>query len=111
MMTFTSSADLLRLQQTHPAHPVITTLANGLFTNPLDNDPVTVALMEPYDNEHPLAELFDAEDVTLEGILEQGGMFLIALQTEYDYGLIIVAPDEDWLSGSLRRCIKENLYN
>ena len=108
MMTFTSSADLSRLQHNDSAHPVISTLTSNLFT---DNDPVTIALMEPHDAHHPLAEFFDAEDVSLEGILEQGGMFLIALQTEYDYGLIIVAPDEEWLGDKLRRCIEDNLYN
>ena len=108
MMTFTSSADLSRLHRTDPAQPVITRLAHGLFS---DTQPVTVALMEPHDIDNPLTELGDAEDVTLEGIIEQENMFLVALQTAYGYGIVLAIPDEDWLSAHLRLCIEENLYN
>ena len=52
MMTFKSSADLLRLQQTDPAQPVITELANGLFS---DTDPVTITLMQSHDVDPALA--------------------------------------------------------
>ena len=105
MMTFTSSADLARLQQTDPAQPVIAKLVHGL----INNGPVTVALMQPHDTDPPLAELCSADDVTLEGVLEQHGMYLIALQTIYHYGLVFVIPDAEWLSGELRRCIELNL--
>ena len=108
MMTFQSSADLSRLQQTDPARPVITKLANGLFS---ETDPVTIALMQPDDTDPHLTDMCSAEDVTLEGIIERGGLFLIALKTEYGYGVIFVIPNEDWLNGSLRLCIEENLYN
>ena len=43
MMTFSSRADAARLHKTDPAHPVITKLADGLFS---DTQPVTVALMD-----------------------------------------------------------------
>ncbi len=108
MMTFKSSADVARLHKTDLAHPVITKLADGLF---LDTQPVTIALMEPHDVDPPLADLCSTEDVTLEGIIEQGGIFLIALQTHYGYGLVLAIPDADWLTGELRLCIKENLYH
>jgi len=108
MMVFNSSADLLRLQETDPARPVINKLANGLFT---DTQPVTVALMEPHDIGHPLAQLSNAEDVTLEGIIERENMFLIVLETDYGFGIILVVPNEDWLSGELYQCIEENLYH
>ena len=85
MMTFQSSADLSRLQQTDPARTVITKLANGLFS---DNQPVTIALMEPRDIDHPLTQLSTANDIHLEGILEQQGMYLIALETDYGYGIV-----------------------
>ena len=107
-MTFKSSTDLLRLHNTDPAHPVISTLTSNLFA---DNDPVTVALMQSHDIDHPLAELFSAEDVSLEGVIEQAGMFLVALHTDYGYGIVLAIPDEDWLSGELRLCIEENLYH
>ena len=106
MMTFTSSADLSRLQNTDPAHPVISTMIDNLNT-----DPVTIALMESGDYDHPLAELCNAEDVILEGVIQQGGVFLIVLQTDYQYGLIFVVPKAEWLGGELRRCIEQNLYN
>jgi len=109
MMTFQSSADLSRLQQTDTAHPVITQLATSLFSEP--DDPVTVALMQPNDNDHPLSELCSAEDVTLEGIIELGDMYLVVFQTDYQYAIVLVIPDEDWLSGELRLCIEENIYN
>ena len=108
MMTFSSRADAARLHKTDPAHPVITKLAHGLFS---DTQPVTVALMEPHDIDHPLTQLSNAEDVTLEGIIERENMFMIALQTDYGYGLVLAIPDEDWLNGHLRLCIEENLYN
>ena len=108
MLKFTSTADLSRLQQTHPAQPVIAKLADGLFS---DTDPVTITLMQPDDVDPPLADLCSAEDVTLEGVIEQGGMFLVALQTDYGYGIVLLIPDEGWLSGKLRRCIEQNLYN
>ncbi len=106
MLKFTSTADLLRLQSTDPAQPVISTLISNLNT-----DPVTIALMQPHDVDHPLAELCNAEDVSLEGVIEQGGVFLVVLQTDYQYGIIFVVPDADWLNGELRRCIEQNLYN
>lgn len=108
MMTFSSSSDLSRLHKTDPAHPVISALTSNLFT---DNDPVTIALMQPGDVDHPLTEMFDAKDVTLEGVVEQGGMYIVAIQTDYDYGLAIVIPDEDWLGDDLRRCIESNLQH
>ena len=108
MMTFTSSADLSRLHKTDPAHSVISTLTSNLFT---DNDPVTIALMESHDTDHPLAALCNAEDVSLEGVIQQGGVFLVVLQTDYQYGLVIVVPNAEWLGGELRRCIEQNLYN
>ena len=106
MLKFTSTADLSRLQNTDPAHPVISTMVSNLFT---DNDPVTITLLQSHDADHPLAELCNAEDVSLDGVIQQGGMFLIVLQTDYGYGIVLVIPDEDWLSGELRRCIELNL--
>ena len=108
MMTFSSSSDLSRLHKTDPAHPVISTLTNNLFT---DNDPVTIALLQPHDVDHPLTELCNAEDVSLEGVIEQGGVFLVVLQTDYGYGLIFVVPNAGWLGCELRNCIEQNLYN
>ena len=108
MMTFKSSADLCRLQTTDPAHPVISTLTSNLFA---DNDPVTVALMQPHDIDHPLAELCNAEDVTLEGVIERENNFLVVLQTDYGYGLVLVVPNAEWVNGQLRECIEQNLYN
>ena len=107
-MIFKSSTDLPRLQQTDPALPVITKLANGLFS---DTQPVTITLLQPDDTEPPLADLYSAEDVTLEGIIEQAGIFLIALQTHYGFGIVLAIPNEDWLGGEFRQCIEENLYN
>ena len=106
MMTFSSSADLSRLQNTDPAHPVISTLISNLNT-----DPVTIALMQPHDTDHPLTELCNAEDVTLDGVIQQAGVFLVVLQTDYQYGIVFVVPDADWLGGELRRCIEQTLYN
>ena len=106
MMTFTSSSDLSRLQHTDPAQPVISTLISNLKT-----DPVTIALMQPHDADHPLAELCNAEDVSLEGVIEQDSIFLVVLQTDYGYGIIFVVPNAEWLGGELRRCIEQNLYN
>jgi len=108
MMTFSSSADLSRLHNTDPAHPVINILANVLFS---ESQPTAIALMQSHDSDYPLTEIFDAEDVTLEGVIEQQGMYLVALQTEYDYGLVIVIPDEDWLTGELRQCIELNIQH
>ena len=111
MMTFTSSADLCRLPHTDPAQPVIAKLAVELFSKPLDTDPVTVALMQPHDADNALTELCNKEDVILEGIIEQAGVFLVVLKTSYQYGIVLVIPDENWISDNLRRCIKQNLYN
>ena len=108
MMTFSSPADLSRLHHTDPATPVITKLAHGLFS---ETQPVTITLMQPDDTDPPLADLCSAEDVTLEGIIEQENMFLIALQTDYGYGIVFVIPDEGWVSGQLWECITQNLYN
>lgn len=108
MMTFSSPADLSHLHDTDSAHPVISTLTSSLFA---DSYPVTVALMESHDTDHPLAELCNAGDVSLEGIIERSGMFLIVFQTDYQYGIVLVIPDEDWLTGELRLCIEENIYN
>ena len=110
MMIFNSSAELLRLKQTHPAHPVVTKLANGLFSETHETDPVTVALMQP-DDDHPLAELCNAEDVTLEGVIERENMFLVVLQTDYGYGIVLVIPDEDCLTSELRQSIELNIYH
>ena len=106
MLKFTSTADLSRLHDNDPAQPVISTLISNLKT-----DPVTIALMQPHDTDHPLAELCNAEDVTLEGILQQQGMYLIVLQTDYQYGIVFVVPNAEWLGGELRRCIEQNLYH
>ena len=108
MMTFSSSSDLSRLSNTDPAHPVISTLTSNLFT---DNEPVTIALMESHDTDHPLAELCNAEDVSLEGILQKQGMYLIALETDYGYGIVLVIPDDDFLTSEMHQCIEQNLYN
>ncbi len=108
MMTLSSSSDLSRLHQTDPVHPVITKLADGLFS---ESQPVTITLMQPDDTDPPLAELCNAEDVTLEGIIERENNFLVVLQTDYGYGIVLVIPDEDWLSGELRLCIEQNLYH
>ena len=107
MKTFTSSADLQRLDQTDPAQPVITKLANGLFS---ETQPVTIALMQSHDVDHPLTQLSKADDVSLEGIIKQENMYLIVLQTDYGYGIVLAIPDEDWLTSELRRCIEQNLY-
>ena len=107
MLRFTSS-DLSRLSNTDPAHPVISTMISNLFTDP---EPVTIVLMQPHDADHPLAELCNAEDVSLEGIVQQQGMYLIVLQTNYGYGIVFVVPNAEWLGGELRRCIEQNLYN
>ena len=107
MLKFTSTADLLRLHHTDPAQPVITKLIHGL----INNDPVTIALMQPGDVNHPLTEICNAEDVTLEGVIEQEGMFLVVLQTNYQYGIVLVVPNAEWLGGELQRCIEQNLYN
>ena len=106
MLKFTSTADLLRLQHTDPAHPVISTLVSNLNT-----DPVTIALMQPHDVDHPLTEICKAEDVFLEGVIQQGGVFLVVLQTDYGYGIIFVVPNAEWLDCELRNCIEQNLYN
>ncbi len=111
MMTFSSPADLSRLHRTDPAHPVIAKLANGLFSEHDDTNPVTVALIQTEDVDHPLANLYNSEDVSLEGIIEQESMFLVVFQTDYQYGIVLVVPDEDWLTSELRLCIEENLYN
>ena len=115
MLKFTSTADLLRLHQTDPAQPVITKLANSLFseTSNTDNDPVTITLMQSHDVDNPLTELCNAEDVSLEGVIEheQGGMYLVVLQTDYQYGLVLVIQDEDWLTSELRQCIEQNIYH
>ena len=108
MMTFSSSSDLSRLSSTDSAHTVISTMISNLFT---DNDPVTITLLQPHDADHPLAELCNAEDVSLEGIVQQQGMFLVVLQTDYGYGIIFVVPNAEWLGGELRGCIEQNLYN
>ena len=108
MMTFQASADLSHLQQTDLARPVITKLANGLFS---ETDPVTIALMQPDDIDPPLSDLFGAEDVTLEGIIERENMFMLALETAYGYGIILVVPQADWLSNELYQCIEDNLYH
>ena len=108
MMTFTSSADLSRLQQTDPAHTVIAKLADGLFS---DTRPVTITLLQPDDTDPPLADMCSAEDVTLEGILERENMFLIALQSHYGFGIVLAIPDADWLTSEFRQCIEDNLYN
>ena len=110
-MTFTSSADLSRLHKTDPALPVVTKLADGLFTDNTNAFPDVIALMEPHDVGHPLAELSTADDIQLEGILEHQGMYLIALETDYGYGIALVIPKEEWLSGELYKCIEDNLYN
>ena len=65
MMTFTSSSDLSRLHSTDPAHPVISTMIDNLKT-----DPVTIALMQPHDVDHPLTEICNAEDIFLEGVID-----------------------------------------
>lgn len=111
MMTFSSSADLLCLHLTDPAQPVINKLVNGLFSETLDTHNDVIALMEHHDTNHTLSKLCNAEDVSLEGIINQGGMYLVALQTDYDYGLVIVIPDEDWLTGELRRLIELNIQH
>ena len=108
MMTFSSSSDLSRLSHTDQAHPVISTLISNLFT---DNEPVTIALMQSHDADHPLAELCNAEDVSLEGVVEQGAVFLVVFETDYGYGIIFVVPNAEWLNDNLRLCIEENLYN
>ena len=106
MMTFTSTADLSRLHIADPAHPVISTLTNNLNT-----DPITIALLQSGDTDHPLAELCNAEDVSLEGVIEQDSIFLVVLQTDYGYGIVFVVPNAEWLGGELRGCIEQNLYN
>jgi len=108
MMTFQSSTDLSRLHKTDPAQPLISKLAKGLFSEDL---PVTITLMQPDDEIPPLADLCTAEDVTLEGIIERENMFLVALHTDYEYSIVLVIPNEDWLSGELYKCIEENLYH
>ena len=108
MMTFQSSADLSRLQQTDPARPVITKLANGLFS---ENGPVTIVLMQPDDTDPHLTDMCSAEDVTLEGIIERENMFMLALETAYGYGIVLVIPQADWLSNELYQCIEDNLYH
>ena len=108
MISIKSLGDLTRLPKTDPSHPVISTLANNLLT---DTDPVTIALMEPSDIGHPLAQLSNAEDVTLEGIIERENTFVIALQTDYGYGIVLVIPDEDWLTSELRQSIELNIYH
>ena len=108
MMTFTSSADLSRLHKTDLAQPVIRKLADGLFS---ETHPVTIALMEPHDIGHPLTKLSTVKDIQLEGILEQQGMYLIALETDYGYGIVLIVPQADWLSNELYQCIEDNLYN
>ena len=111
MLKFTSSGDLARLPKTDPAQPVISLMIDNLFTEAHNTDPVTIALMQPGDTDHPLTEICNAEDVSLEGIVQQQGMYLIVLQTDYHYGIVFVVPNAEWLGGELRRCIEQNLYN
>ena len=81
---------------------MITELVHGL----INNDPVTIALLQSHDITHPHAELCTAEDISLEGIIEQTGMSLVVLQTDHHYGVVLAIPDGDWLTGELRRCIE-----
>jgi hypothetical protein len=106
MLKFTSSADLSRLHKTDPAHPIISLMVDNLFS---DASQDVITLMESHDIAHPLTELCNAEDVSLEGVIEQKGNYLVVLQTKYDFGLVIVVPNTEWLGGELRQSIEQNL--
>ena len=115
MLKFTSSGDLARLPKTDPAHPVISLMIENLFTDSPETEDI-IALMEPDDINHPLTQLWnccDPNSISLERILQQQGMFLIVLQTreQIEFGIVLVIPDAEWVTGELRRCIEQNLYN
>jgi len=108
MLRFSTLDDLARLPQSDPALSVITKLANGLFTEAL---PITITLMQPDDEAPPLADLCRAEDIILEGVIEQENMFMIALHTDYQHSIVLVIPNKDWLNSELYQCISDNLYH
>lgn len=71
MLIFKSVDDLARLKNTDPAHPVIATLVDGLITQTFKTefpyDPESdgfIALIEPYDVDRPLSEIWDDWSLT-----------------------------------------------
>jgi len=121
MLKFTSADDLSRLSKTDPAHPIIADLVQRLITDTIgtefeysESNNGFIALVEPEDVDRKLTDIWSDTDYTLstlpwEGITRVGDVFLAIVLCNNDWGVCFCIPDEDWVSGPLRKCIEENL--
>ena len=117
MITFKSSADLHKLGDDHPAHPLVKDLVRVLIEEfpeqPYDaEDHGYLCLVEPQDTTRVLADLdmpWRLSEIPWEGASKRDGHFLgIYLGTD-DYGMAFVIPDAPWGNGELRQVLEEIL--
>ena len=119
MKLFKSTEDLQQLNKSDPATPVISDMIDKLIKDYtweghpyLPDDYGYVVLVEPDDTERVLTEIWDdwsLLDIPWEGITQRGDFFIAIFLANDDLGICFVIPDEQWVTGRVRRMIEENL--
>ena len=123
MLKFTSEADLLRLNPTSPALPVLRDLVHRIITGAKKSEygysPEAdgyLVLLDQDDIDRPLTEIWGDDayhliDVPWEGVTrdESGEFFVCIFLANNQWGLVAILPDQDWLYGELRERIEAHL--
>ena len=121
MLKFTSEADLLRLNPSDPAYPIIEDFVRRLITEPKKSEfgysPEAdgyLVLLDRDDVDRPLTEIWGDDaysliDVPWEGVTRQDRFYVAVFLANNQFGLVFVIPDEPWLPIELRNALKANL--
>ena len=123
MLKFTSEADLLRLNPSDPAYPIIEEFVRRLITETKKSEfgysPEAdgyLVLLDRDDIDRPLTEIWGDDaysliDVPWEQISkdESGKFFICVFLVNNQWGLVAILPDRDWLTGQLRASIESQL--
>ena len=123
MLKFTSEADLLRLNPSNKAYPIVEEFVQRLITEVKKSEygysPEAdgyLVLLDQNDIDRPLIEIWGDDaysliDVPWEGVHkdESGEFFICIFLANNQWGLVAILPDADWLYGELRECIEAHL--
>lgn len=123
MLKFTSEADLLRLNPTNPACPIIQDLVQRIIVDSYGTEyeydesaDGFICLLDSGDTERPLSDIWEDDDpyylidVPWEGItLDDTGQFYLAVfLANNQYGICFVIPTHI-VHGELLECIEAHL--
>ena len=114
MKTFKSASDVEQLRN-HPLHATVKSLFLSIIAEYPDYRPEDdgyLVLMEPGDVDRVLDDLdipYRLSEVPFEGVTVVDGCFLAVWLPNNQFGLDFLIPDEDWVTGEVRRHLEAHL--